>query len=72
MMPFEGGGAFLPKRTLGATGGNWKLDPSSFLAPDHPPVVKRENGIRKGIQQSQKEERWADRNTSSLGTSYSA
>jgi hypothetical protein len=31
MMPFEGGGAFLLKRTTGATGKNWKLDPSSFL-----------------------------------------
>jgi hypothetical protein len=31
IMPFEGGGAFLPKRTTGATGKNWKLDPSSFL-----------------------------------------
>jgi hypothetical protein len=31
MMPFEGGGAFLPKRTTGATSENWKLDPSSFL-----------------------------------------
>jgi hypothetical protein len=31
MMPFEGGGALLLKRTTGATGKNWKLDPSSFL-----------------------------------------
>jgi hypothetical protein len=31
MIPFEGGGAFLPKRTTGAIGENWKIDPSSFL-----------------------------------------
>jgi hypothetical protein len=31
MIPFDGGGAFLPKRTLGATGENWKVEPSSFL-----------------------------------------
>jgi hypothetical protein len=31
MMPFEGGGAFLPKRTTGGTGVSWKLEPSSFL-----------------------------------------
>jgi hypothetical protein len=29
-MLFEGGGAFLPNRTIGATGENWKLEPSSF------------------------------------------
>jgi hypothetical protein len=31
MILFEGGGAFLPKRTTGAIGENWKTDPSSFL-----------------------------------------
>jgi hypothetical protein len=31
MIPFEGGGAFLPKRTTGAIGENQKTDPSSFL-----------------------------------------
>jgi hypothetical protein len=31
MIPFDGGGAFLPKRTTGATGENWKGEPSSFL-----------------------------------------
>jgi hypothetical protein len=31
MMAFDGGGAFLPKRTMGATGENWKVEPSSFL-----------------------------------------
>jgi hypothetical protein len=31
MMAFDGGGAFLPKRTTGATGENWKVEPSSFL-----------------------------------------
>jgi hypothetical protein len=31
MMAFDGGGAFLPKRTTGATGENMKMEPSSFL-----------------------------------------
>jgi hypothetical protein len=31
MILFEEGGAFLPKRTIGAIGENWKTDPSSFL-----------------------------------------
>jgi hypothetical protein len=31
MMTFDGGGAFLPKRTTGATGENWKVEPSLFL-----------------------------------------
>jgi hypothetical protein len=30
-MLFEGGGAFLPKRTTGATGKKQKGDPSSFI-----------------------------------------
>jgi hypothetical protein len=31
MIPFDGGGAFLPKWTMGATGENWKVEPSSSL-----------------------------------------
>jgi hypothetical protein len=31
MIPFDGRGAFLPKRTTRATGENWKGVPSSFL-----------------------------------------
>jgi hypothetical protein len=31
MILLEGGGAFFPKRTTGAIGKNWKMDPSSFL-----------------------------------------
>jgi hypothetical protein len=31
MMAFDGGGAFLLKRTTGATGENWKVEPSLFL-----------------------------------------
>jgi hypothetical protein len=31
MMAFDGGGAFLPKRTMGATGENMKEEPSLFL-----------------------------------------
>jgi hypothetical protein len=34
MIPFDGGGAFLPKRTTGATGENWKVEPSSFLGSE--------------------------------------
>jgi hypothetical protein len=30
-MAFDGGGAFVPKRTMGAIGENWKVEPSSFL-----------------------------------------
>jgi hypothetical protein len=30
-MTFERGGAFLPKMTMGATGENLKVEPSSFL-----------------------------------------
>jgi hypothetical protein len=31
MMTFDGGGAFLLKRTMGATGKNMKIEPSSLL-----------------------------------------
>jgi hypothetical protein len=31
MMTFDGGGAFLPKRTAGATDKNLKVEPSLFL-----------------------------------------
>jgi hypothetical protein len=31
MIPFDEGGAFLQKRTTGAAGENWKVEPSSFL-----------------------------------------
>jgi hypothetical protein len=72
MMPFEGGGAFLPKRTTGATGKNWKLDPSSFLGSGPSSCCKKSKWNQKGTQQSQKEEQWADSNISSSGTSYSA
>jgi hypothetical protein len=41
MMPFEGGGAFLPKRTMGATGKNWKLDPLSLLGSEPSSCYKR-------------------------------
>jgi hypothetical protein len=30
-MTFDRGGVFLPKRTIGATGENLKVEPSSFL-----------------------------------------
>jgi hypothetical protein len=31
IMAFDGGGAFLSKRTTGTIGENWKMKPSSFL-----------------------------------------
>jgi hypothetical protein len=45
----------LPKRTPGATGKNLKVEPSSFLAPDHPPAAKKTNRIRKGVKRSYEE-----------------
>jgi hypothetical protein len=42
MMTFDGGGAFLPKRTTGATGENWKVEPSLFLGSG-PSSYCREN-----------------------------
>jgi hypothetical protein len=42
MMAFDGGGAFLPKRTTGATGENAKMEPSSFLGSG-PSSCCREN-----------------------------
>jgi hypothetical protein len=42
MMTFDGGGAFLPKRTTGASGENWKVEPSSFLGSG-PSSCCREN-----------------------------
>jgi hypothetical protein len=42
MMAFEKGGAFLPKRTTGATGENVKVEPSSFLGFE-PSSCYREN-----------------------------
>jgi hypothetical protein len=34
MILFDVGGAFFPKRTKGATGENWKVEPSSFLGSE--------------------------------------
>jgi hypothetical protein len=42
IMAFDGGGAFLPKRTTGATGKNLKVEPSSFLGSG-PSSCCREN-----------------------------
>jgi hypothetical protein len=47
MILFEGGGAFLPKRTTGAIGENWKIDPSSFLGSGPSPTTERVNRIKK-------------------------
>jgi hypothetical protein len=51
MILLEGGGAFLPKRTTGAIGKNWKIDPSSFLGSGPSSCCKRVNGIRKGFSE---------------------
>jgi hypothetical protein len=51
MILFEGGGAFLLKRTTGAIGENWKLDPSLFLGSGPSSCCKRVNGIRKGFSE---------------------
>jgi hypothetical protein len=42
MMTFDGGGAFLPNKTMGATGKNLKVKPSSFLGSE-PSSCCREN-----------------------------
>jgi hypothetical protein len=42
MMAFDGGGAFLSKRTTGATGENKKMEPSSLLGSG-PSSCCREN-----------------------------
>jgi hypothetical protein len=42
MMTFDRGGAFLPKRTIGATGKNLKVEPSSLLG-SRPSSCCREN-----------------------------
>jgi hypothetical protein len=42
IMTFDGGGAFLPKRTTGANGKNLKVEPSSFLGSG-PSSCYREN-----------------------------
>jgi hypothetical protein len=47
MMLFEGGGAFLPKRTTGAIGEKRKGDPSSF-------VGSRPSSCRRNGKQNQK------------------
>jgi hypothetical protein len=42
MMAFDRGSEFLLKRTMGATGENWKVEPSSFLGSG-PSSCCREN-----------------------------
>jgi hypothetical protein len=42
MIAFDGGGTFLPKRTMGAIGENLKVEPSSFLGSG-PSSCCREN-----------------------------
>jgi hypothetical protein len=55
MMAFDGGGAFLPKRTTGATSENWKVEPSSFLGSGPSSSAEKMNGIREGAKWSQEE-----------------
>jgi hypothetical protein len=52
IMAFDGGGAFLPKRTTGAISENWKVEPSSFLGSRPSSCCTRANGIRERIKRS--------------------
>jgi hypothetical protein len=52
IMAFDGGGVFLPKRTIAAIG---EKDHHRSWAPDHLPAAERANGIREGIKRSQEE-----------------
>jgi hypothetical protein len=46
-MTFDGGGAFLPKRAMGATGKNLKVEPSSFLGSGQTEIEKELSGVMK-------------------------
>jgi hypothetical protein len=48
-MTFDKGGAFLPKRTMGATGENLKVEPSSFLGSGP------SSCFREGVKQNHEE-----------------
>jgi hypothetical protein len=46
---FEGGGAFLPKRTTGATGRKQKGVPSSFIGSGPSSCCRNKNGVRRSL-----------------------
>jgi hypothetical protein len=53
---FEGGGAFLPKRTIGATGKKQKGVPSSFTGSGPSSCYRNKGQNRKESNKSQKKE----------------
>jgi hypothetical protein len=53
-MLFEGGGAFLPKRTTGATGKKQKGDPSSFIGSGPSSCCRNKERNQKESNKSQK------------------
>jgi hypothetical protein len=55
MIPFEGGGAFLPKRTTGAIGENRKIDPSSFLGSGPSSCYRKRKWNHKNLVKSKGE-----------------
>jgi hypothetical protein len=54
-MTFDRGGTSMPKRTIGATGENLKVEPSSFLGSGPSSCCKEINGIREGVRQNHEE-----------------
>jgi hypothetical protein len=54
IMLFEGGGAFLPKRTTGAIGKKQKGDPSSFIGSGPSSCCRNKERNQKGFNKSQK------------------
>jgi hypothetical protein len=54
-MAFDGGGAFLAKRVMGATGENLKVEPSSFLGSGPSSCYIEKNGIEEGDKQNYEE-----------------
>jgi hypothetical protein len=55
MMAFDRGGAFLPKRTMGATGENRRWSHHRSWALNHLPIAEKMNGFREGAEWSQEE-----------------
>jgi hypothetical protein len=55
MMLFEGGGAFLPKRTTGAIGEKRKGDPSSFVGSGPSSCCRNERQDQKGFNKVKSE-----------------
>jgi hypothetical protein len=70
MIPFKGGGAFLPKRTTGASGENQKTDPLSFLGSGPSSCCRKRKWDQKDSEVKGRKQ-WANSNTSPSGISYS-